>query len=75
MQKYLEIIVFFKKFDTRKLSCPRARQQAGMIALARTILYDPHWPWHAAAHLGGHVKAPDQYLRCQPRTHKNLFTL
>ena len=23
-----------------------------LIALARTILYDPRWPWHAAAHLG-----------------------
>ncbi len=46
---------------------------ADMIALARTILYDPRWPWHAAAHLGGHVKAPDQYLRSQPRQYKDLF--
>ncbi|MBM9400163.1 NADH:flavin oxidoreductase/NADH oxidase [Gluconacetobacter azotocaptans] len=50
-----------------------ATGDADMIALARTILYDPRWPWHAAAHLGGHVKAPNQYLRCQPRTHKDLF--
>lgn len=47
---------------------------ADMIALARAILYDPHWAWHAAAHLGGHVKAPDQYLRSQPRQHKHLFS-
>jgi 2,4-dienoyl-CoA reductase-like NADH-dependent reductase (Old Yellow Enzyme family) len=33
---------------------------ADLIALARTILYNPRWPWHAAAHFGGHVKAPDQ---------------
>ncbi|MEG3164182.1 NADH:flavin oxidoreductase/NADH oxidase [Sphingomonas sp. PB2P19] len=46
---------------------------ADMIALARTILYDPRWPWHAAAHLGGQVKAADQYLRCQPRRYKDLF--
>ena len=46
---------------------------ADMIALARTILYDPHWPWHAAAHLGGRVKAPDQYLRSQPRQYRDLF--
>ena len=46
---------------------------ADMIALARTILYDPRWPWHAAAHLGGHVKAPDQYLRSQPRQYRDLF--
>ncbi|WP_380786798.1 NADH:flavin oxidoreductase/NADH oxidase [Sphingomonas sp. R86521] len=48
---------------------------ADMIALARTILYDPRWPWHAAAHLGGHAKAPDQYLRSQPRQYKDLFTV
>jgi 2,4-dienoyl-CoA reductase-like NADH-dependent reductase (Old Yellow Enzyme family) len=46
---------------------------ADMIALARTILYDPRWPWHAAAHLGGHVVAPNQYLRSQPRQFKDLF--
>ena len=46
---------------------------ADMIALARTILYDPRWPWHAAAHLGAHVKAPDQYLRSQPRQYRDLF--
>ena len=39
---------------------------ADLIELARTILYDPHWPRHAAAELGGHVRAPNQYLRCQP---------
>ena len=43
---------------------------ADLIALARGILYDPHWPWHAAAHLGGHVKAPPQYLRSAPRGHR-----
>ncbi|WP_137899557.1 NADH:flavin oxidoreductase/NADH oxidase [Sphingomonas sp. 2SG] len=46
---------------------------ADMVALARTILYDPRWPWHAAAHLGAHVKAPDQYLRSQPRRYRDLF--
>ncbi|HEY0043418.1 MAG TPA: NADH:flavin oxidoreductase/NADH oxidase [Allosphingosinicella sp.] len=46
---------------------------ADCVALARTILYDPRWPWHAAAHLGARVKAPNQYLRCQPRGHGKLF--
>jgi 2,4-dienoyl-CoA reductase-like NADH-dependent reductase (Old Yellow Enzyme family) len=46
---------------------------ADMIALARTILYDPRWPWHAAAHLGARVKAPNQYLRSQPRRYRDLF--
>ena len=48
---------------------------ADMIALARTILYDPRWPWHAAAHLGAQVNAPPQYLRSQPRRFRNLFGL
>jgi 2,4-dienoyl-CoA reductase-like NADH-dependent reductase (Old Yellow Enzyme family) len=46
---------------------------ADMIGLARTILYDPRWPWHAAAHLGARVKAAPQYVRSQPRRYKELF--
>jgi len=46
---------------------------ADLVALARGILYDPRWPWHAAAALGGKVKAPPQYLRSQPRQHPDLF--
>jgi 2,4-dienoyl-CoA reductase-like NADH-dependent reductase (Old Yellow Enzyme family) len=48
---------------------------ADLIALARTILYDPRWPWHAAAHLGAHVHAPNQYLRSQPRQYRALFEI
>jgi 2,4-dienoyl-CoA reductase-like NADH-dependent reductase (Old Yellow Enzyme family) len=47
--------------------------QADMVALARGMLYDPRWPWHAAAKLGAQVDAPRQYLRAQPRGLKNLF--
>ena len=46
---------------------------ADVVALARGMLYDPRWPWHAAGHLGGKVKAPPQYLRSQPRQHRDLF--
>lgn len=46
---------------------------ADLVALARAILYDPRWPWHAAAHFGARVRAPDQYLRSQPRQHRDLF--
>ena len=46
---------------------------ADLIALARGILYDARWPWHAAAELGAKVKAPLQYLRSQPRQHRDLF--
>ncbi len=47
--------------------------QADMVALARGMLYDPRWPWHAAAKLGARVDAPKQYLRSQPRELKDLF--
>jgi 2,4-dienoyl-CoA reductase-like NADH-dependent reductase (Old Yellow Enzyme family) len=48
---------------------------ADLIALARTILYNPRWPWHAAAHFGAHVKGPEQYLRSQPRQYPDLFDI
>jgi 2,4-dienoyl-CoA reductase-like NADH-dependent reductase (Old Yellow Enzyme family) len=47
--------------------------EADFVALARTILYDPRWPWHAAAFLGATAKAPKQYLRSQPRQHRALL--
>jgi len=47
--------------------------QADAVALARAMLYDPRWPWHAAAKLGAQVVAPKQYWRSQPREHKDLF--
>ena len=47
--------------------------QADMVALARAMLYDPRWPWHAAALLGAQVAAPPQYWRCPPREHASLF--
>jgi 2,4-dienoyl-CoA reductase-like NADH-dependent reductase (Old Yellow Enzyme family) len=47
--------------------------QADMLALARAMLYDPRWPWHAAAALGASVEGPPQYWRSQPGNLKNLF--
>lgn len=46
---------------------------ADLIALARAMLYNPRWPWHAAARLGAQVQAPPQYLRSQPRQFPELF--
>jgi 2,4-dienoyl-CoA reductase-like NADH-dependent reductase (Old Yellow Enzyme family) len=50
-----------------------ATGDADLIALARTILFQPRWPWHAAGELGGHVHAPNQYLRTQPQRFEALF--
>lgn len=49
------------------------KDQADAIALARGMLYNPRWPWHAAAELGAQVNVPEQYLRCQPNEFRNLF--
>ena len=50
-----------------------ASGKADMVALARAMLYEPRWGWHAAAALGGQVEAPPQYWRSQPSTQKALF--
>ena len=49
------------------------QNEADAIAIARAALYDPRWPWHAAAELGAQVTAPPQYWRSQPRELKHLF--
>ncbi len=40
--------------------------QADLIALARGLLYDPRWPWHAAEALGEKAFCPPQYWRGHP---------
>lgn len=50
-----------------------AEGRADAVALARGLLYDPRWPWHAAAALGDRVHAAPQYLRCQPHGLADLF--
>ena len=49
-----------------------ANGQADAVALARAMLSDPRWPWHAAAKLGAKVQAPPQYWRAA-RDPKALF--
>jgi len=40
-----------------------AEGHADMVALGRQMLFEPHWPWRAAAALNGTVTVPPQYLR------------
>ena len=40
--------------------------QADMVALARGILYDPRWPWHAAKSLRAKANFSPQYMRANP---------
>ena len=47
---------------------------ADAVAIARAALYDPRWPWHAAAALGATIAVPPQYERSEPREHRGLYT-
>lgn len=50
-----------------------ATGKADMVAMARGMLYDPRWAWHAAAELGAEAWYPNQYLRCRPSARADVF--
>ena len=50
-----------------------AQGDADLVALARALLWDPRWPWHAAAALGAQVQAAPQYWRSEPRGVGKVF--
>jgi 2,4-dienoyl-CoA reductase-like NADH-dependent reductase (Old Yellow Enzyme family) len=43
-----------------------ASGQADMVALARAVMDDPRWAWHAARALGAEAPYSQMYLRCHP---------
>jgi 2,4-dienoyl-CoA reductase-like NADH-dependent reductase (Old Yellow Enzyme family) len=47
-----------------------AAGQADAVLLARSFLYDPYWPLHAAEQLGEEIAWPEQYgrVKTQPRS-------
>lgn len=51
-----------------------ASGQADLVGVARGMLYDARWPWHAAAELGTSIDASPQFWRSQPSRLKTLFT-
>ena len=46
---------------------------ADMVALARGLLYDPRWAWHAAEALGAEANYPVQYERSRPAMWPEAF--
>jgi 2,4-dienoyl-CoA reductase-like NADH-dependent reductase (Old Yellow Enzyme family) len=50
-------------FDPRHAERIVAEGEADFVALARGMLFDPGWPWYAAAVLDAAVDYPPQYLR------------
>ena len=59
--------------EAREAEAIVANGQADLVALARGMLYDPRWAWHAAAELGATVAAPPQYWRALPHGQGGLF--
>ena len=43
-----------------------ASGKADMVAMARALLDNPRWVWHAAEHFGVKIDYPPQYARVQP---------
>lgn len=43
-----------------------ARGQADLVALARGVMDDPRWAWHAARELGAETAYSPMYARCKP---------
>ena len=60
--------------DAEQAEAIVADGQADLVGVARVMMYEPHWPWHAAAKLGAKVNAPRQYWRSAPRGAGDLFT-
>jgi 2,4-dienoyl-CoA reductase-like NADH-dependent reductase (Old Yellow Enzyme family) len=59
--------------DARQAEAIVKAHDADLVAMARAMLWDPRWPWHAAATLGAQVTAPMQYWRSAPRDAPNVI--
>ena len=53
--------------EARQAEAIVASGDADLVAMARAMLWNPRWPWHAAAALGAQIRAPQQYWRSAPR--------
>ena len=49
-----------------------SKGQADIVSLARGLLFNPRWAWHAAIALGVTLEYPQRYQRCTP-TNQNPF--
>jgi 2,4-dienoyl-CoA reductase-like NADH-dependent reductase (Old Yellow Enzyme family) len=59
--------------DARQAEGIVKSHHADLVAMARAMLWDPRWPWHAAATLGAQIHAPSQYWRSAPRDVGNVI--
>jgi 2,4-dienoyl-CoA reductase-like NADH-dependent reductase (Old Yellow Enzyme family) len=59
--------------DAKQADAIIKSHEADLVALARAMLWNPRWPWHAAATLGAQIHAPKQYWRSAPRDTANVI--
>jgi NADPH2 dehydrogenase len=59
--------------DARQAEQIVSNGDADAVALARAMLFDPHWAWRAAAELSGVVAGPRQYWRSLPSGTGRIF--
>ena len=52
-----------------------ASGRVDMVALARGMLWDPRWVWHAADALGVNLELPNQYTRASPQLAHDTFAV
>ncbi len=53
--------------ESQQAEAVLAEGKADMIAIARRLLFDPHWAWKAAQELGVFLKYPARYRNANPR--------
>lgn len=54
-------------WEPREAEAVLNQGKADLIALARRMLYEPRWPWHAAEQLNEFIAYPPRYRGCHPR--------
>lgn len=59
--------------EARQAEAIVASGKADMVALARGMLFNPRWPWHAALELGCEPSFPPQYERAHPAMRQGDF--
>ena len=59
--------------EPRQAEIILSQGKADMVALARGMLYNPRWVWHAADELGARAEYPIRYRRCRPSQRDDVF--
>lgn len=59
--------------EARQAESIVASGQADLVSLARGMLWNPRWAWHAAEALDARMDFPAQYSRAQPRLAHDTF--